>query len=72
MEFVQALLERASHNLSEDERQKVKEVLVEHNENTFHNPQKHLTRTNTLGYAIQVLDLLLALLLTEHIQVERK
>ena len=40
IDCVQALYDRACKNLSSSERSKVKEVLVEHNETTFHDPEK--------------------------------
>ncbi len=43
---------RASKNLSPEESAKVKELLVEHNETTFHNPEKPLTTTNTIEHEI--------------------
>ncbi len=39
---------RASKNLSPQ----VKELLIEHNETTFHDPEKPLTRTNTIQHEI--------------------
>ncbi len=39
---------RASKNLSVTESVKVKELLVEHNETRFHDPEKTLTTTNTI------------------------
>ncbi len=43
---------RASKNLSISESAKVKELLVEHNETTFHDPEKPLTTTNTIEHEI--------------------
>ncbi len=43
---------RASKNLSVKESAKVKELLVEHSETTFHDPEKPLTRTNTIEHEI--------------------
>ncbi len=45
---VQDLLARASKNLSHEESAKVKEFLVEHNETTFDDPEKLLSRTDTI------------------------
>ncbi len=42
----------ASKNLSIMESEKVKELLVEHNETTFHDPEKTLTTTNTIEHKI--------------------
>ncbi len=39
---------RVSKNLSVKESAKVKELLVKHNETTFDDPEKSLTRTNTI------------------------
>ncbi len=43
---------RASKNLSITESAKVKELLVKHNETTFHDPEKTLTATNTIVHEI--------------------
>ncbi len=43
---------RAGKNLSPQERAKVTELLVGHNETTFHDPDKSLTRTNTIEHKI--------------------
>ncbi len=43
---------RASKNLSIKGSAKVKELLVEHNETTFHDHEKPLTRTNTIEHEI--------------------
>ncbi len=43
---------RASKNLSPEESAMVKELLIEHNETTFHDPRKPLTRTDTIGHKI--------------------
>ncbi len=40
-------------NLSPEESANVKEVLVIHNETTFHYPEKPLTRTDTIEHKIQ-------------------
>ncbi len=52
LKCVHDLYVRASKNLSVKESAKVKELLVEHNETTFHNPEKPLTRTNTIEHEI--------------------
>ncbi len=52
LKFVHDLYIRASENLSPQERAKVKELLVEHNETTFHDPEKPLIRTNTIEHEI--------------------
>ncbi len=46
----------SSKNLSPEESEKVKEVLVEHNETIFHDPEKILTRTDTIKHKILTLD----------------
>ncbi len=51
---VHDLYVRASKNLSITESEKVKELLVEHNENTFHDPEKTLTTTNTIEHKISM------------------
>ncbi len=43
---------RASKNLSPEESTKVKELFVEHNETTFHDPEKPLKTTNTIEHEI--------------------
>ncbi len=43
---------RASKNLSVTESAKVKQLLVEHKETTFHDPEKTLTTTNTIEHEI--------------------
>ncbi len=43
---------RASKNISIEESTKVKELLVEHNKTTLHDPEKPLTRTNTTEHVI--------------------
>ncbi len=48
IDCVHELLIRASKNLSPEESAKVKELLVEHNETTFHDHEKPLTRTDTI------------------------
>ncbi len=52
---VQDLLARASKHLSIEESAKVKALLVEHNETTFHDHDKPLTRTDmyTIEHEIQ-------------------
>ncbi len=52
LKCVHELYIRASKNLSVQESAKVKELLVEHNETIFHDPEKPLTRTNTIEYEI--------------------
>ncbi len=37
-----------------EESAKLKELLVEHNETTFHDPEKPLTRTNTIEHKISM------------------
>ncbi len=49
---VHDLYVRASKNLSIMESAKVKELLVEHNETTFHDPENTLTTTNTIEHEI--------------------
>ncbi len=49
---------RASKNLSHEESAKVIELLVEHNETTFHDPEKHLTRTDTIEHEIPMTGIL--------------
>ncbi len=49
---VHDLYVRASKNLPVTESMKVKELLVEHNETTFHDPEKTLTTTNTIEHKI--------------------
>ncbi len=49
---VHDLYVRANKNLSVMESAKVKELLVEHNETTFHDPEKTLTATNTIEHEI--------------------
>ncbi len=49
---VHDLYVRASKNLSVTESVKVKELLVEHSETTFHDPQKSLSTTNTIEHEI--------------------
>ncbi len=43
---------RASKNLSPEQSAKVKTLLVEHNETTFHDAEKPLTRTDTIEHEI--------------------
>ncbi len=52
LKYAHDLYVRASKNLSPQESDKVKELLVEHNETTFHDPKKPLTRTNTIKHRI--------------------
>ncbi len=52
LKCVHDLYVRASKNLSVEESAKVKELLVEHNETTFQDPEKPLTRTNTIEHEI--------------------
>ncbi len=49
---VHNLFVRANKNLSVTESVKVKELLVEHNKTTFHDPEKTLTTTNTIEHEI--------------------
>ncbi len=55
LKCIHDLYVRASKNLSPQERAKVKEWLVEHNETTFHDPGKPLTRTNTIEHEIPII-----------------
>ncbi len=48
IDCVHDLYVRASKNLSPEESAKLKEALVEHSETTFHDPEKPLTRTDTI------------------------
>ncbi len=52
LKCVHELYVRAGKSLSVEESAKMKELLVEHNETTFHGPEKPLTRTNTIEYEI--------------------
>ncbi len=52
LKVVHDLYVRAIKNLSVVESAKVKELLVEHNETTFHDPEKTLTTTNTIEHEI--------------------
>ncbi len=52
MEGIHDFYVRASKNLSVTESAKVKELLVEHNKTTFHDPEKTLTTTNTIEHEI--------------------
>ncbi len=52
LKCVHDLYVRASKNLSPEESAKVNELLVEHSENTFHDPEKPLTRTDTIEHEI--------------------
>ncbi len=49
---VHDLYVRANKNISVTERAKLKELLVEHNKTTFHDPEKTLTTTNTIEHKI--------------------
>ncbi len=49
---VHDLYVRASKNLSITDSANMKELLVEHNETTFHDPEKTLTTTNTIEHEI--------------------
>ncbi len=44
----------SQNNLYVGESAKVKELLVEHNETTFHDHEKSLTRTNTMEHKIPI------------------
>ncbi len=50
LKCVHDLYVRDSKNLSPQDSAKVKELLVEHNETTFHDPEKSLTRTDTIEH----------------------
>ncbi len=52
LKCVHDLYVRASKNLFVKESAKVKELLVEHNETTFHDFKKPLTRKNTIEHEI--------------------
>ncbi len=52
LKCVHDLYVRANKNLSPQERATVKELLVKHNETTFHDPKKQLTTTNTIELEI--------------------
>ncbi len=52
LKCVHDLYVRASKNLSPQESAMVKELLVEHNKTTFHDPEKPLTRKNTIEHEI--------------------
>ncbi len=52
LKCVHDLYIRAGKNLFVKESGKVKELLVEHNKTTFHDPEKPLTRTNTIKHKI--------------------
>ncbi len=52
LKCVHDLFVRASKNLSVTESAKVKELLVEHNKTTFHDPEKPLTTTNIIEHEI--------------------
>ncbi len=54
IDCVQDLFRRASKNFSPEESAKVKELLVEHNETTFHVPEKPLSRTDTIVHKIRL------------------
>ncbi len=52
LQYVHDLFIRYSKNLSHEVSAKVKELLVEHNETTFHDPEKPLTGTDTIEHEI--------------------
>ncbi len=52
IDFVHDLLVRANKNLSPNESAKVKELLIEHNETTFHDSEKPLMKTDTIEHEI--------------------
>ncbi len=52
LKCVHELYVRASKNLSTEESAKLKELLVEHNDTIFHDPEKPLTTTNTIEHEI--------------------
>ncbi len=52
LKCVHDLYVRTSKNLSPQERAKVKKLLVEHNETTFHDPKKPLNRINIIEHEI--------------------
>ncbi len=52
LKCVHDLYVRASKILSPEESAKVKELLVEHNATTFHDPEKPLTRTDAIEQEI--------------------
>ncbi len=52
IDSVQDLFIKASKHLSPEESAKVKELLVKHNETTFHDPEKPLLRTDTIVHEI--------------------
>ncbi len=52
LKCVHDLYVRANKNLSPKESTKVKELLVEHNETTFHDSEKPLIRTDTIEQEI--------------------
>ncbi len=54
LKCVHDLYVKASKNLSLEESAKVKQLLVEHNEITFHDPEKPLTTTNTIEHEIPI------------------
>ncbi len=56
LKCVHDLYIRTSKNFSVKESANVKELLVEHNETTFHDPEKPLTRTNTIEHEIPMTD----------------
>ncbi len=56
LQCIHDLFVRAGKNLSHEESVKVKELLVEHNETTFHDPEKPLTRTDTIEHKILTTD----------------
>ncbi len=52
LKCVHDLYVRAGNHLSPEESAKVKELLVEHNKTTIHDPEKPLTRTDTIEHKI--------------------
>ncbi len=54
LKCVHDLYVRASKNLSPEEIAKMKKLLVDPNETTFHDPEKPLTRTNTIEHKLSM------------------
>ncbi len=54
LKCVHDLYVRANKNLSIKDSAKVKELLVKHNETTFHDSEKPLTRTDTIEHEISM------------------
>ncbi len=52
IDCVHDLLVRASKNLCPKDSAKVKELLIKHSETSFHDPEKPLTRTDTIEHEI--------------------